>query len=113
MLVLLPALPGYLLARQGTLGSLGERYPNLARVLKALPTGLEVATEMNLAIFYMSGTYYDLVKRVFGIRHVCHLNHWPVLSEPPYTAVVHSGRPAHPAAFLLSARRFTGSQAPA
>lgn len=68
--VLLPALPGYILARWGTLGSLGERYPNLTQILKNLPTGVEVATEINLAIFYMRGTYYDLVKRFLGIRHV-------------------------------------------
>lgn len=29
-----------------------------------------MATEVNLAIFYLRGTYYDLTKRILGIRHV-------------------------------------------
>jgi len=27
-------------------------------------------TEINLAVFYLKGTYHDLTKRIFGIRHV-------------------------------------------
>jgi len=26
--------------------------------------------EVNLAVFYLRGTYYDLVKRLLGIQHV-------------------------------------------
>ena len=39
-------------------------------LLNTLPVGLEVLAEINLAIFYLRGTYYDIVKRLFGVRHV-------------------------------------------
>jgi peroxin-10 len=77
-LVLLPTLPGYLLAR------LDDIYPDYGqpsrfrKTLKTLPSVLEVLAELNLAIFYINGTYYDLVKRLLGIRKVrtlsCRLN---------------------------------------
>jgi len=42
----------------------------MASTLHVLPVCLEVAAEVNLAIFYLRGTYYDLTKRILGIRHV-------------------------------------------
>jgi peroxin-10 len=69
-LVLLPTLPAYLLAR------LDEIYPDYGqpsqfrKTLKTLPGIFEVLAELNLATFYISGTYYDLVKRFLGIRKV-------------------------------------------
>jgi hypothetical protein len=39
-------------------------------MLKALQVCLEVVTEINLAVFYLRGSYYDLVKRLLGIRYV-------------------------------------------
>lgn len=70
-LILLPTLPAYLLSRCGSVLNRHGMSPRLAGILKALPVGLEVATEINLAVFYLKGTYYDLTKRVLGIRHVC------------------------------------------
>jgi peroxin-10 len=69
-LVLLPTVPAYLLAR------LDENFPDggdpsrFRKALKTLPTALEVLAELNLAIFYINGTYYDLVKRLLGIQKV-------------------------------------------
>lgn len=71
-LILLPTLPGYLLSRWTTSHTLEERYPGLLKALKGLPEALEVLTEINLAAFYLKGTYYDLVKRVLGIHYVRH-----------------------------------------
>jgi peroxin-10 len=67
-LILLPILPTYVAAR------LIVRYPpgdsTLGKVRQSLPATLEIAGEVNLALFYLRGAYYDLVKRILGIRYV-------------------------------------------
>lgn len=73
-LILLPILSAYILGRWGNALSVGTRYPRIGVLLKRLPTILEVVAEINLAIFYLRGTYYDLVKRLLGIRHVRHIH---------------------------------------
>jgi len=70
VLILLPTLSAYVLGRWGSTSSLSERYPSLRKLLKTLPVGLEVLAEINLAFFYLRGTYYDIVKRLLGIRYV-------------------------------------------
>lgn len=69
LLVLLPTLPAYLLARTGP--SLSSRSERIKLLLKGSVNVLEVLSELNLAIFYLRGTYYEGVRRVLGIRHVC------------------------------------------
>ena len=68
-LILLPTLPVYVAAK------LNVQYPpgdsTLGKVRKSLPTTLEIAGEVNLALFYLRGVYYGLLKRVLGIRYVC------------------------------------------
>jgi len=75
-LILLPVLPAYIAAR------LNVRYPpgdsTLGKVRQSLPATLETAGEINLALFYLRGIYYDLVKRVLGIQYVRGL--WPSAS---------------------------------
>lgn len=66
-LILLPTLPTYLVARWGSSVPQGTR---LHTVLHKVPTLLEVLSEINLAVFYLRGTYYSLAKRVLGIRYV-------------------------------------------
>ena len=68
-LILLPSLPAYLVARWGSL--LSSRSPRLGSILRYLPSTFEAMAEVNLAIFYLRGTYYDIVKRMLGIQHVC------------------------------------------
>ncbi|KAG6814444.1 hypothetical protein H0H92_007448 [Tricholoma furcatifolium] len=68
-LILLPTLSAYILGRIGGLSSIRTRYPRIGEALKTLPTYLEILTELNLAVFYLRGTYHDIVKRVFGIRY--------------------------------------------
>lgn len=67
-LILLPTLPSYILARWGS--QLGVLSPRTGEMLKVLQVCLEVVTEINLAVFYLRGSYYDLVKRLLGIRYV-------------------------------------------
>lgn len=66
-LVLLPTLPSYMLARWGTYLPPTSRLTSLVRSVPAL---LETLSEINLAIFYFRGTYYNLAKRILGIRYV-------------------------------------------
>ncbi|KAF8665161.1 hypothetical protein AX16_000626 [Volvariella volvacea WC 439] len=80
-LVLLPTLPGYLMAR---LGHRLSQWPKLATLVKRIPTALEIATEVNLAIFYITGTYYDVMKRLLRIRHVSSTPENPHVQPPSY-----------------------------
>lgn len=68
-IVLLSTLPAYLISRLTSGSNDGPSWR--ARILRSLPTTLETLAEINLAIFYLRGTYYDLAKRVLGIRNVC------------------------------------------
>ncbi|KAH9921442.1 peroxisome assembly protein per8 [Fomitopsis serialis] len=83
-LVLLPTLPSYALARWGSYLAPTSRLTSLVR---KLPTLLEIISEVNLAMFYFRGTYYDLVKRMLGIR---------------YVNLGNSSRPKYEAAFVFS-----------
>lgn len=67
-LVLLPILPPYILTRLGP--SLYARYPQSKSFATAVVNVLEVAGEVNLALFYISGVYYRLVQRLLGVPHV-------------------------------------------
>ena len=67
-LVFLPAFPAYILSRFSTRLSGGNK--KLARVLGQLPRILDVLSEVNLAVFYFSGVYYDLVRRLLRVRNV-------------------------------------------
>lgn len=83
-LILLPTLSAYVLGRRGSTSSFGERYPAIGKLLKMLPVGLEVLAEINLAVFYLRGTYYDIVKRLFGIRHLSSIPENPHTRPPSY-----------------------------
>lgn len=66
-LILLPTLPSYLLSRWGSHSSATSK---TGALLRKIPTALEVLSEINLAIFYLRGTYYGIVKRVLGVKYV-------------------------------------------
>ncbi|KAJ7071378.1 hypothetical protein C8F01DRAFT_1110289 [Mycena amicta] len=85
-LVLLPTLPGYLLGR------LDDWLPQNGRPPARMPGILQVLTELNLAVFYIQGVHYDLVKRLLGIRKVktcdCRISstpHNPHVRPPSYS----------------------------
>lgn len=67
-LILLPVLPVYVAARLNLWYPPGDS--TLGKVRQSLPATLEIAGEINLALFYLRGVYYDLVKRILGIRYV-------------------------------------------
>ena len=78
-MILLPVLPTYVVAR------LNVRYPpgdsTLGKVRQSLPATLEIAGEVNLALFYLRGAYYDLLKRFLGIQYVRGLWHSAFMRE--------------------------------
>jgi peroxin-10 len=82
-LILLPTLPSYILARYGA--SLGARSSRLSTILRVLPVTFEVLSEINLAVFYLRGTYYDLSKRILGIRNLSSLPQNPHTRPPSYS----------------------------
>jgi len=82
-LILLPTLPSYILARWGS--GLANMEPRIATLLQALPTTFEVASEINLAIFYLRGTYYDVAKRLLGIQHLSLFPENPHTRPPSYS----------------------------
>ncbi|KAL4069339.1 Pex12 amino terminal region-domain-containing protein [Scleroderma citrinum] len=82
-LILLPTLPSYVLARLGSHSS--RLSPNISKALRVLPTCFEVATEINLALFYLRGTYYDLAKRILGVRHISSTPENPHVRPPSYS----------------------------
>ncbi|EIN13439.1 hypothetical protein PUNSTDRAFT_56754 [Punctularia strigosozonata HHB-11173 SS5] len=82
-LVLLPSVPSYVLARWGARLSNGTS--RTARLMHALPTALEIASEVNLAVFYLRGTYYDVWKRLLGIRHLSSTPENPHTRPPSYS----------------------------
>ncbi|KAH9922685.1 Pex12 amino terminal region-domain-containing protein [Amylocystis lapponica] len=81
-LVLLPTIPSYLLSKWG---SLIPQNSSLGSVLKRIPVILEVLSEINLAIFYFRGTYYDIAKRVLGIRYLSSMPEDPNTRPPSYS----------------------------
>ena len=64
-LVLLLTLPQYLIARWSHVLPSSPWIP-----ISALRGTFSVASELNLAIFYIGGVYYDMVKRALGIQYV-------------------------------------------
>jgi peroxin-10 len=70
VLILSSTIPPFLISRLTP--RLTGMFPNsrVAAILRHLPQTLDIISEINLAIFYFSGTYYDLAKRIFRIRHV-------------------------------------------
>ncbi|KAF9478719.1 peroxisome assembly protein per8 [Pholiota conissans] len=85
VLIIVSLVPSYVLGRWGQSQALIRRHPNTAKGLRKLPHLLDAITEVNLAIFYMKGTYYDLVKRLIGIQHISSLPEDPHTRPPSYS----------------------------
>ncbi|KZV92122.1 hypothetical protein EXIGLDRAFT_675525 [Exidia glandulosa HHB12029] len=56
----------------------------LLALARRLPTALDVLSELNLALFYFSGIYYTLAKRILGIRHITSMPQDPHSRPPSY-----------------------------
>ena len=78
-LLFLSLVPSYVLGRWGQSASLQHRHPNIAKWMRRVPAVLETVSEMNLAIFYMRGTYYSLMKRLVGVRYVSNADYFTSL----------------------------------
>ena len=63
--ILLPTLPSYLMS--------STNHSRMSVLFKHFSSVLGPLVEINLALFYFSGTYYHLVKRLLGVRYVCTL----------------------------------------
>ncbi|PAV22218.1 peroxisome assembly per8 [Pyrrhoderma noxium] len=82
-LVFLPALPAYLISRfQSSLSGGNER---VARILRLMPTFFDILSEINLAAFYFSGVYYNLVRRVLRVKHLSSIPENPNSRPPSYS----------------------------
>ncbi|PPQ98900.1 hypothetical protein CVT24_003531 [Panaeolus cyanescens] len=84
-LIISSSLPVYILGRWGQNATTIRNHPKLAVWLRRLPSALEIASEINLAIFYLRGTYYDLAKRLLGIRQVTSIPQNPQIRPPSYS----------------------------
>ncbi|KAJ4485513.1 Pex12 amino terminal region-domain-containing protein [Lentinula aciculospora] len=84
-LVLLPSLPAYMLSRMVNTAQVFPHSPWLTTLLRDLPFVLETLTELNLAVFYIRGVYYDVFKRFLGVRHISSLPENPHTRPPSYS----------------------------
>ncbi|KAI0374552.1 hypothetical protein BV20DRAFT_987937 [Pilatotrama ljubarskyi] len=102
-LILLPTLPSYLLSRYG---SVIPQTSKTGALLRKIPTALEVLSEINLAIFYLRGTYYGLVKRLLGMKYISAIPENPNARPPSYAllGILLGVRLVHRALSYLRAR---------
>ncbi|KAI0700439.1 Pex12 amino terminal region-domain-containing protein [Cytidiella melzeri] len=83
-LILLPTIPSYVLSKWGSSLPPGSK---LSTMLRKFPPTLEVLSEINLAIFYLRGTYYHLAKRLLGTRYVASIPPNPNSRPPSYSGL--------------------------
>lgn len=114
-LIIVSLIPSYALGRWGQSQSLIRRHPKIAKWFRWLPSLLEIATEVNLAVFYLRGTYYDLVKRLMGIQHVS----FPFFAiiDSTYNVIIivdfiYSRRPSYSTSFVFIIGNHDWSQTP-
>ncbi|KDQ12034.1 hypothetical protein BOTBODRAFT_34895, partial [Botryobasidium botryosum FD-172 SS1] len=82
LLLLLPALPAYIRSRLASRISPESR---LSKLLSALPYAAEAITEINLAVFYLSGSYYTISNRILSIRRLSSIPPDPNSRPPSYS----------------------------
>ncbi|KAJ1310281.1 hypothetical protein OPQ81_007021 [Rhizoctonia solani] len=81
-LVLLPTLPSYVVSK---LNGRAQGSSSLLTCLRALPAIVETAVELNLTLFYLTGTYYHLTKRLLGVRYISTTLPDPNTRPPSYS----------------------------
>lgn len=102
-LIILSTFPSYILAKWAASPTLNMKYPKIAKCMKTLPLFINVATEVNLVVFYLKGTYYDLSKRLLGVQHVTFSTSCPVFIPLRILAVVlYTRGPACPSTILFT-----------
>jgi len=80
--VVIPAFSSYILTKLSI-----WHLPNdtMDRILHALPDFVGLASEVNLALFYLQGTYYDLTRRLLRIRNISSIPEDPQIRPPSYS----------------------------
>lgn len=81
-LILLPTLPSYIAAKWGSALSQDSK---LTSLLRRVPSFLEIVAEINLAIFYLRGTFYHLTKRILRTRYISAVPPNPNARPPSYS----------------------------
>lgn len=83
-------VPSYVLYR--VIAYMNENHPRLwlTKYLARLPSVVGVFSEINLAMFYFWGSYYQFIKRLFGFRNVS------LISYPKDACVYNSLGHYHP-----------------
>ncbi|KXN87554.1 Peroxisome biogenesis factor 10, partial [Leucoagaricus sp. SymC.cos] len=110
-LIFLSTFPSYFLAKWAASPMLNIRHPRTAKFMKTLPSLINTATEVNLAIFYLRGTYYDLTKRLLGVQHLSSVPEDPHVRPPSYSllGVLLGIRLLHRLVSYIQSRREEGS----
>ncbi|TFK30692.1 peroxisome assembly protein per8 [Coprinopsis marcescibilis] len=85
--IFLSICPPYLLAKLGNDRTFVARKPELASCIKNVASILRIASEVNLAIFYLKGSYYDPIKRLLGVQNLSSFPENPH-SKPPSYAIL-------------------------
>ncbi|KAF6766454.1 peroxisome assembly protein per8 [Ephemerocybe angulata] len=85
LLIILSVFPAYALAKLGSNMSLNQMYPELGTWLRRIQKTLSITTEVNLALFYLRGTYYDPIKRILGIQQLSSFPENPHTRPPSYS----------------------------
>ncbi|KAH6917129.1 peroxisome assembly protein per8 [Coprinopsis sp. MPI-PUGE-AT-0042] len=84
-LIALSVLPPYLLAKISSNARLASERPAMVSWLKKLSKVFSIASEVNLALFYLRGSYYDPVKRLLQMRNLSSLPENPHTRPPSYS----------------------------
>lgn len=84
-LVLVPTLLPYVVAKRNHLIQPSTLPQWLVRFVTLLPEALSIAFEINLAVFYLRGTYYDVMKRALRIQYVSPIPENPHIRPPSYS----------------------------
>uniref|UniRef100_A0A8H8CRF1 RING-type E3 ubiquitin transferase n=1 Tax=Psilocybe cubensis TaxID=181762 RepID=A0A8H8CRF1_PSICU len=84
-LIVLTLLPSYILGRWGQSSALNHANPQVSKWLKKIPAVISVVAEVNLAVFYLKGTYYDVIKRLTGVQHISSIPEDPHTRPPSYS----------------------------
>ncbi|KAL9715996.1 peroxisome biogenesis factor 10 [Leucoagaricus gongylophorus] len=84
-LVFLSTFPGYFLSKWAASPVVNVKFPRIAKLMRLLPSLIDVATEANLAIFYLRGIYYDLPRRLLGIQLLSSVPEDPHIRPPSYS----------------------------
>jgi peroxin-10 len=74
-----------MLGKWGQSPALSNSHPKIARWFRTMPIAMDIATEVNMAVFYLRGTYYDLAKRLMKIQHLSSIPENPHTRPPSYS----------------------------